>query len=72
MPIPTLGTVARSSRWATEPYADYLEAIHDPCVVHGMIEDYRAGLAVDHLHDAKDRATGRRIEVPDIGSLVIA
>jgi haloacetate dehalogenase len=49
-----------------EPYADYLEAIHDPCVVHGMIEDYRAGLAVDHLHDAEDRAAGRRIECPTL------
>jgi haloacetate dehalogenase len=31
-----------------------------------MIEDYRAGLAVDHLHDAEDRAAGRRIECPTL------
>jgi haloacetate dehalogenase len=47
-----------------EAYADYRAAIHDPRVVHGMIEDYRAGLAIDHVHDAEDRRAGRRIACP--------
>jgi hypothetical protein len=38
-----------------ENYADYRAVIHDPATVHGMIEDYRAGLAVDRTHDEEDR-----------------
>jgi haloacetate dehalogenase len=45
-----------------EAFADFQSAIHDPQVVHGMIEDYRAGLSVDHLHDATDRAIARKIQ----------
>ncbi|ESZ72125.1 alpha/beta hydrolase [Mesorhizobium sp. L103C119B0] len=44
-----------------EAYVDYKDAIHDPNVVHGMLEDYRAGLAIDQLHDADDRKAGRRV-----------
>jgi haloacetate dehalogenase len=47
-----------------ENYADYLRAIHDPAVVHAMMEDYRAGLGVDRAHDEADRAAGRRVECP--------
>ncbi|GHB22310.1 alpha/beta fold hydrolase [Salinicola rhizosphaerae] len=45
-------------------FADFQRAIHDPATVHGMIEDYRAGLSVDHLHDREDRKQGRRIQCP--------
>lgn len=45
-------------------YKDFRAAIHDPKVVHGMIEDYRAGLSVDRLHDKADREAGRRIACP--------
>lgn len=47
-----------------EAYADFQKAIHDPNVVHGMIEDYRAGLSIDHLHDREDREQGRRLQCP--------
>ena len=47
-----------------ENYADYLRAIHDPEVVHAMMEDYRAGLGIDRTHDDADRATGRRVQCP--------
>ncbi|OHV07536.1 alpha/beta fold hydrolase [Kushneria phosphatilytica] len=47
-----------------EAYADFRRAIHDPATVHGMIEDYRAGLSLDHLHDREDREQGRRIQCP--------
>lgn len=47
-----------------ENYQDYLQAIHDPAVVHGMIEDYRAGLGIDSEHDAADRAAGKKISCP--------
>ena len=47
-----------------EAYADLRRALHDPEVVHAMLEDYRAGLREDHDHDAADRAAGRRITSP--------
>jgi haloacetate dehalogenase len=47
-----------------ENHADYLRAIHDPEVVHAMMEDYRAGLGIDREHDEADRAAGRRVKCP--------
>lgn len=47
-----------------EAYKDILNAIHDPQVVHGMLEDYRAGIRIDHLHDRSDREAGRRVVCP--------
>jgi haloacetate dehalogenase len=47
-----------------ENYADHLRAIHDPEVVHAMLEDYRAGLGIDRAHDDADRAAGRRVRCP--------
>ncbi len=43
-------------------YADVWAAFRDPAVVHGMCEDYRAGLRVDRAHEEADRAAGRKIE----------
>ncbi|WP_447894552.1 alpha/beta fold hydrolase [Vreelandella sp. GE22] len=43
-------------------FADFRRAIHDPATVHGMVEDYRAGLSVDHLHDRRDREQGKRLQ----------
>jgi haloacetate dehalogenase len=51
-------------RMGPEAYEDYRAAIHDPATVHGMIEDYRAGLGIDRRHDEEDRAAGRRISCP--------
>nr|WP_204326781.1 alpha/beta hydrolase [Rhizobium lusitanum] len=45
-------------------YVDLLTAIHDPAVVHGMIEDYRAGLTVDRQHELEDRVAGKKITCP--------
>ena len=47
-----------------EAYADLRRALHDPEVVHAMLEDYRAGLGIDREHDEADRAAGRRITAP--------
>ena len=47
-----------------EAYADVCHAIHRPETVHGMIEDYRAGIRIDHLHDRVDRDAGRKITCP--------
>jgi haloacetate dehalogenase len=43
---------------------DVWAAYHDPAVVHGMCEDYRAGLGIDRRHDEEARAEGRRIACP--------
>ena len=53
-----------AEQMGAEAFADYRAAILDARVVHGMIEDYRAGLSLDHLHDADDRSAGRRIRCP--------
>ncbi|KRE21694.1 hypothetical protein ASE66_27990 [Bosea sp. Root483D1] len=42
-----------------ENHADFLAAIQDPSTVHGMLEDFRAGPAVDRFHDEADQAQGR-------------
>jgi haloacetate dehalogenase len=45
-------------------HADLWRALRNPAVVHGMCEDYRAGLGIDRTHDEADRAAGRRITAP--------
>jgi len=47
-----------------EAYDDLWQALRDPAAVHGMLEDYRAGLTVDREADDADRAAGRRIACP--------
>lgn len=49
-----------------ENHADVWEALRDPTVVHGMCEDYRAGLSLDRRHEEADRAAGRRIQCPTL------
>jgi haloacetate dehalogenase len=39
-----------------ESHADYRAAIHDPATVHGMIDDYRAGLGIDSGHHMAEEA----------------
>jgi haloacetate dehalogenase len=53
-----------ADQMGAEAFADYTAAILDAGVIHGMIEDYRAGLSIDHLHDADDRKAGRRLQCP--------
>jgi haloacetate dehalogenase len=45
-------------------HADLWVAFRDPAVVHGMVEDYRAGLGIDRAHDEADRAAGRKVACP--------
>jgi haloacetate dehalogenase len=47
-----------------EAYDDLWAALRNPDVVHGMVEDYRAGLTVDCAADDADRAGGRTIQCP--------
>ena len=53
-------------RMGAENYADYREAIHDPQTVHGMIEDYRAGLGIDRADDAESRSAGLTVLCPTL------
>jgi len=45
-------------------YADAWAAFRSPAVVHGMCEDYRAGLDIDRGHEEADRSAGRKIRCP--------
>ena len=45
-----------------EAFADLRAALRDPATVHGMCEDYRAGLTVDREIDDADRAARRRLD----------
>lgn len=56
-PPQTMGAANHDDLWA---------ALRNPAVVHGMCEDYRAGLRIDPDHDAADRAAGRRIACPTL------
>jgi haloacetate dehalogenase len=51
-------------RMGREAFEDLRRALHDPAVVHAMLEDYRAGLREDREHDEADRAAGRKITCP--------
>ena len=41
--------------------ADYMAAVHDPEMIRGMCEDYRAAATIDLEHDRTSRANGEKI-----------
>lgn len=47
-----------------EAYDELVSLIHDPDVIHGMVEDYRVGIRIDHHHDREDRGAGRKVRCP--------
>ena len=47
-------------------HADLRAALRDPVVVHGMCEDYRAGLTTDRAHEEADRTANRKIACPTL------
>jgi len=49
-----------------EEFEDFRLAVTDPATVHGMVEDYRAGLSIDRQHDEADRSAGRRVQCPTL------
>jgi haloacetate dehalogenase len=55
-----------ASEMGAENHADVWRALRDPSVVHGMCEDYRAGLRIDRDHDETDRAAGRQVQCPTL------
>jgi haloacetate dehalogenase len=50
----------------SDAYEDMLRAIRNPKVVHGMVEDYRAGVRIDHHHDREDRDAGKKVQCPTL------
>lgn len=42
----------------------YLKAMRDPEVIRATCEDYRAGAAIDVVHDKQDREEGRKVACP--------
>lgn len=55
-----------AGRMGAEAYADLSRALHNPEVVHAMVEDYRAGLGIDREADEADRSNGRKITCPTL------
>jgi len=49
-----------------ENYKEFREATRDPATVVGMLEDYRAGLGIDRIHEEEDRCAGRTIRCPTL------
>ncbi len=47
-----------------EALEDYLQAAHDPAMIAGMCEDYRAAASIDLEHDRISRAEGRKVRCP--------
>lgn len=47
-----------------EALSDYLSAVHDPEMIRGMCEDYRAAATIDLEHDRASRAAGQKIRCP--------
>jgi len=47
-----------------ENYDEWRQATRNPDVVRAMLEDYRAGLTVDRVHEEADRAAGLRVQCP--------
>ncbi|MDH3320208.1 MAG: alpha/beta hydrolase [Betaproteobacteria bacterium] len=50
--------------FAKEALTDYLSAVHDPEMIRGMCEDYRAAATIDLEHDRATRAAGTKIQCP--------
>ena len=44
--------------------ADYLAYVHDPEMIRGMCEDYRAAATIDRAHDRESREAGIKVQCP--------
>ncbi|MFY1670438.1 alpha/beta fold hydrolase [Plantactinospora sp. WMMB334] len=57
---------ARPEAMGAENHREFREAIHDPETVRAMLEDYRAGLGIDRVHEEADRRAGRTVRCPTL------
>lgn len=60
----TLDSWCKNPRVLSDVRSEYLEAFSSPSSIHAVCEDYRAGAFVDGNDDAKDRAAGKKIDIP--------
>jgi haloacetate dehalogenase len=49
-----------------EAIDEYEHFYHRPQNIHGMCEDYRAGIGLDRLQDEEDIAAGRKLQMPTL------
>jgi haloacetate dehalogenase len=47
-----------------EALADYMSAVHDPDMIRGMCEDYRAAASIDLEHDRASRTALEKVQCP--------
>jgi haloacetate dehalogenase len=47
-----------------ENHREFLAATRDAATVRAMLEDYRAGLGIDRVHEQEDRDAGRTVQCP--------
>ena len=47
-------------------HEELMSAVRRPDVVRAMLEDYRAGLTIDRMHEEADREGGRRLQMPTL------
>jgi haloacetate dehalogenase len=55
---------AGATDFAPEAVEEYVRCFRDPEVIRASCEDYRAAASIDLEHDARDAASGRRVECP--------
>ena len=63
-PVAWYGPKADRETMGAENHQELMDAVSRPSVVQAMLEDYRAGLTVDHAHEEADRGAGRRLRMP--------
>ena len=59
-----MGLGSEPGRPSDDVLGAYRRIFDDPSAIEAMCEDYRAGAAVDVVHDDADRVAGRRIGCP--------
>jgi haloacetate dehalogenase len=63
-PVAWYSRSASPERMGQENYEELMRAVRDPATVRAMLEDYRAGLTVDHSDELGDVIAGRGIRCP--------
>lgn len=57
---------ADAQTMGAENHAELMSAVREPGVVRAMPEDYRAGLALDRVHEEQDRRAGNTLTAPTL------
>lgn len=65
-PVAWYAPKAEPATMGAENHRELMDAVARPDVVRAMLEDYRAGLSVDRVHEEADRAENRRLTMPSL------